>query len=494
MKNKKNIDEFFKKSFENLEASPSTEVWENIQAKLKEEKKDRKIIPLWIKVGSIAAGLALLLSVGNWVFNTSDIVSDSITSEDTIQIDKEGPSQLRSSKQVVSSQETSETSIENQEEASKITEDFDNKHPTDQQGAQSTIASERTSEKRQRNMAEKSQKQTVETLIKKDLPPYKSEENLALEQTKTIERESEGTKKHHAKQDLLSEKEAIAVKDPKTEKVIEAEKKPENKISILDAIAENKKELSEEKSKKESPENRWNVAPVIAPVYYSSLGNGSSIDPDFSNNPQSGDVNMSYGVQVGYTINKRLSIRTGVNNVDLSYSTSGVEVASAPASRGLPSVNYQGKSTVLTVFNSGTVSQNSSHGGDYSNINLKTTAGDTRVIQSINYYEVPVELKYALFDKKFGVNIIGGLSTLFLGNNEISVKSEDFSAVLGEANNLSSVSFSTNIGLGLDYKISKQFIFNIEPMFKYQLNPYTDSSVDFKPYYIGIYSGLNFRF
>jgi hypothetical protein len=65
---------------------------------------------------------------------------------------------------------------------------------------------------------------------------------------------------------------------------------------------------------------------------------------------------------------------------------------------------------------------------------------------------------------------------------------------LGEANNLTSVSFSTNVGLGFDYKLSKKFKFNIEPMFKYQLNPYTDSSINFKPYYLGVYTGLSYKF
>ncbi|HZH70454.1 MAG TPA: hypothetical protein VFD80_08395, partial [Flavobacteriaceae bacterium] len=111
-----------------------------------------------------------------------------------------------------------------------------------------------------------------------------------------------------------------------------------------------------------------------------------------------------------------------------------------------------------------------------------------------NYYEIPLELEYAIINTKFGVNLIGGVSTLFLGNNEISVKSENFSSALGEANNLSNVSFSTNVGLGLDYKLSQRFIFNMEPMFKYQINPYTDSSVNFKPYYLGVYSGLSFKF
>ena len=45
---------------------------------------------------------------------------------------------------------------------------------------------------------------------------------------------------------------------------------------------------------------------------------------------------------------------------------------------------------------------------------------------------------------------------MLLGNNEVSVAAGDFSSTLGEANNLSTVSFTTNVGLGVDYKISKK--------------------------------------
>ena len=34
----------------------------------------------------------------------------------------------------------------------------------------------------------------------------------------------------------------------------------------------------------------------IAPVYYNTLSQGSSIDASFADNSQSGDVNISYGI------------------------------------------------------------------------------------------------------------------------------------------------------------------------------------------------------
>lgn len=83
---------------------------------------------------------------------------------------------------------------------------------------------------------------------------------------------------------------------------------------------------------------------------------------------------------------------------------------------------------------------------------------------------------------------------MLLGKNEVYVQADGFEEALGNATNLSSISFSTNLGVGFDYKITRKLRFNLEPMFKYQLNPYTDSSVNFKPYYIGVYTGLSLKF
>ena len=256
----------------------------------------------------------------------------------------------------------------------------------------------------------------------------------------------------------------------------------ENKVS--EAIVKNN----------DIPENRWDVSPNFAPVYYNTLGEGSSIDPSFSDNPKSGEINLSYGVQISYLINNRLSIRTGINSVDLSYATSGLELGTAPVSEALKSIDYRGRELVTTAVDRGTFSNNPPGQNPFGNITPKSTSGEVKLIQDINYYEIPLEIKYALLDTKLGVNIIGGFSTLLLGDNIVYVQADNLEETLGGANNLSSFSFSTNLGFGLDYKLTRSLKFNIEPMFKYQLNPYRDSSVSFKPYYVGVYTGLSFRF
>ena len=211
----------------------------------------------------------------------------------------------------------------------------------------------------------------------------------------------------------------------------------QNKKSIFDAIEENKK-LEDAVAVKEGPANRWAVSPNAGPVYYSSLSGGSSIDPMFADNSQNGNVNLSYGVAVDYNISEKLRIRSGVNNVNLSYATGDVEVATAPTAFGLENVDYgTNRSAITTVFDKGSIPPNPENGG-LNNIVSKSTGGNAEISQQLQYYEVPLELKYAVLNKKIGINVIGGLSTLFLGNNEIVVSDGTFRTVLGEANNLNS--------------------------------------------------------
>ncbi len=513
MKDKKHIDKLFKDRFNDFEVSPSPEVWGSIQTSLEKRKKDRNLIPLWWKMGGVAALLALLFTIGNSVFNSPNIDSPIVTNDETTRsIDNDGEKNLLIKEEVLN------------EEVVASEENLTKDSPTETQNS-SEIKSENNSNSKESiyNKAKSSQDAVaVETQINKEaewkspvnnnrlindkLPVVSSSEKEAVAiSSEKIDRTNTEVLKNDTpliKKDITiaeATKTDIAASEKSTNKIESQEKvnteialEESKKQSILEAIDKQKTINAEEAvAEKPSIDNRWEVGPNFAPVYYNSLSEGSSIDPSFANNSQSGDVNFSYGVQVTYALSERLSVRSGLSNVDLSYSTGGVELGTGPVSAALPSVDYGGRETVLTAVDKESVKNNM---GNYGEIIPKATNGEATVIQNISYYEVPVELKYAVVNNKIGVNVIGGVSTLFLGDNQVSVNAGDFVSELGEANNLSTVSFSTNIGLGFDYKLSKKFKVNIEPMFKYQLNPYTDSSVDFKPYYMGVYTGLSYKF
>ena len=70
MKERKNIDRLYQEKFKDFEATPREAVWKNIAEKL-EEKEPKKplILPLWFKLGGIAAALALILGLTYFLNN-----------------------------------------------------------------------------------------------------------------------------------------------------------------------------------------------------------------------------------------------------------------------------------------------------------------------------------------------------------------------------------------------------------------------------------------
>jgi len=113
----------------------------------------------------------------------------------------------------------------------------------------------------------------------------------------------------------------------------------------------------------------------------------------------------------------------------------------------------------------------------------------------LRYVEVPLEIQYTLSDKKFGVNVIGGFSSFFLNQSKLFYEADNGDRrIIGEARNINNLSYSANVGLGLNYKVSKTFNFNLEPIFKYQFNTFNNTSGDFSPFFIGVYSGFAIKF
>ena len=98
-----------------------------------------------------------------------------------------------------------------------------------------------------------------------------------------------------------------------------------------------------------------------------------------------------------------------------------------------------------------------------------------------------------LLIRVFGVVLLFGF-TLFLTQNDVSLISAQRDMKIGEASNLNNIHLSSNIGLGFKYSFSKSFEANMEPMFKYQINTYRNNAGDFKPYYMGVYTGISYRF
>lgn len=259
------------------------------------------------------------------------------------------------------------------------------------------------------------------------------------------------------------------------------------KKSIFEEIQEQEKQIAVESSKGD-----FEVSTHAAPIYYGNFGKGNFLDPQFNDNSNESEVTYSYGINIAYSISDKVKIRSGVNKVSMSYNTNGIAYHAVVNPSSISSIAYNDNSK--EVLKDGAARAGNTKQPIANSTRSSVGSVNSGLLnQKMGFIEVPVEVEYNLINKKFELNIIGGASTLFLDENKVSVNSGNITAV-GKANNLNQISFSTNIGLGLDYNLSEKFQLNMEPMLKYQVNTFNSTSSDNQPFYLGIYSGFSFKF
>ncbi|MCW1146875.1 hypothetical protein [Flavobacterium lacisediminis] len=266
-----------------------------------------------------------------------------------------------------------------------------------------------------------------------------------------------------------------------------AEVSPE--INPLEELLKEKEAGKNEDEKEKEKRSRWAVSTNASPVYFNSIAEGSSLDSRFNANQKEYNNTVSYGVGVNYAINNKLTLKTGVNNLSLDYNTSDISFYQATTTKPIQNVATNARGKMINIE-----SKLEDNGTFISVSGNLLNKFDGAINQQISYVEVPLELGYKILDRKFGIEIIGGLSTLILNDNSVSIVSNGQEMTIGEANNLNNIHFSSNVGLGFKYNFWKSFNANFQPMFKYQINTFSENSGNFKPYFIGLYTGVSFSF
>lgn len=253
---------------------------------------------------------------------------------------------------------------------------------------------------------------------------------------------------------------------------------------IVEDLLSNTKYKKDKTSTSTEVEKRWSISTVAAPVFLSSFNQGvSALDSQIDENAKEGKLSTAYGVQVAYQFNRRFSVQSGVHMVDYAYRTHDVNLASNGSIARFSNVNYNPNAKLMSMSNMESIA--------------KTTAENEKgeITQVYGYIEIPLEAKYKLNPNgDFGVNLIGGFSTLLLNKNDIYIETSQFSDKLGKASNLNDLNFSGNFGVELEYKVYKNVNFNLVPMLKVQTRTLNNSSGTYIPYSVGLYSGLNLRF
>lgn len=435
----KKLDKLFQEQLKNLEVSPNKRVWNNIETKL--SKKKRKVFPFWWFTSAVASILALV-----FLFYP---------------ISKEENQNFKSNSKEIITTAPKDKSLD---ESKGKPFNFDKNNNND------VLVSK---EEKINKVQKKTFFLEASFIKKKEYQAKKIQERLAILKVNAIS----------ININSLLQNETL---DFSTIKEL---KKTSQKLNIENIV----KAKENNQHKKET--KNWSIAPTFAVLQSNSLTDSSPINSSLASST-SGENSYSYGVQIAYKFNNKWSIQSGIHRQEISFANNQI-VVNRSSERNPFATQFSNGDSFSFDVSSNSVNAINSDSVEFSRSFFSSTveSNNGSVFQNYGYIEIPVELKYNFSNNsnKLQIQLVSGFSSLFLNKNQVTLHSQNFSRNL-EASNLNTINFSGNLGFDFNYYLNKSWSFNLNPMFKAQLNTFSDNGNGFAPFQLGLYSGIRFQF
>lgn len=471
-----NTDKLLREKLEGFSVQPPPHVWDNVQGQLAEQQRKKRIAYIrWIS----AAAVILLAFLAGWYFNHNSEISSPLSAEQKTMQPK---TEIESAKIDENEKQTLNA------ELAKI-------QPSDNKIIQNESALNGNS-----------------TLLAVHLKTNLTDENTSTNSTfKRVKMQMLQSI------DIIFENRQLGV--------FLAERTVPKREFILN---EPDKLLIAENSKNISPTDKtskgWKLGMVLSPGYSSYI---SSHSQKYSQNmnyvSENGNENIGGGFSIQYKTSKKLSLESGVyyaqngqksvNSIKLfasgnkqynavSYPENNYDKVSASAPGFSNAINLRNgnlsmNGTAGVIKMSGTpkgadiISELDVFNPSFSN----TLVSDGEFSQVFDFIEIPLFLRYTLIDKKIGIEVLGGVNAGFVVGNNAFIDNQYGLQNIGKTQDISPLNFSGAVGVGVNYTLNQNLSLSVEPRFNYYLNSInTNPNVDFRPYRIGIFTGVYYEF
>ncbi|RRT94115.1 hypothetical protein [Empedobacter falsenii] len=432
---------------------PPLDAWKNIQEKLDEKEKKKRIIPLFYWIGSTAACLVTGISI--YYFNQNDAVNVNHTPTN----------------EVVKTKSTSKESIK---------KDWNNIEHTNEKSFDNKIVSSVKKSSKSNQKTIQSSSSYFEniigesTLFSNTIPNQKEDKTLELSQKNSTQKDN-----------FVQNNSSINPKNEVSEKETNPKILEEKPLELVLQEEEKKKEKVEIKQK--SP--LLKISSYINPTKV--LESKSILANEFNDYNIKNNITVAYGAKVSVRLNDKINVRSGIAKVELEQNTTNINSGINTGVYALSASMPKSSNNITYHSNIRVVGDNTSH------TTMTMLSSETNTMeQKVHYIEVPLEIEYKLasFDK-FNILAIAGGSYFAVTKNSISLADTNTRSnyKLGEANNLNNSSYSANAGVKLEYNLSNKSSINLEPNYRYMLNPL--KNVDAKnPSLLGLNIGFSIKF
>jgi hypothetical protein len=479
------INKFFKKRLD-VPQAPPVGSWEYIQANIEQKPTKRKpMIPFWWKTSGIAATLLLLMGTAylmDWnIFSkSSNSQMNSPKGNLPSLVQNEGNSQNSSNLQDINST-SMESQLNNNSSETNYNSYTQSKYPSSFWiSSQSSFANNHYShsnynQNSHSNYGENSTIHSLNNSINDNPNSSLSKEELIAQLQKEFS------------QNLPSWNPEYTNAEKVLEKILNEEPIPaDNNTGLMAANIKPDEKKKVYHTKKKVEFDRFFISAFISPMALNTFVGNSMLSDDMSQYKTENNILLAYGVKGGYAVSPKVRIRTGVSvigfeqitkDVPFSYAIEGVSGFNFSRDQS-NNIKYHGN---LRVDNEETSIVNNE---------IINRVGTGSLQQQSQYIEIPVEAEVKLFKtSSIGISATGGGSTWLLSKNKIFAHTDDFTEELGKAENLNKTSFSANAGLKFDMNLTENIQLNVEPTFKYLINPVNDIK-NYNPYTVGVNAGV----
>ncbi len=434
----KNIERLYQEKLKDLELNPSDAVWQKIEQSLAPQQSTKKrIFPYWF-----VAGLVAILCIGFFLFPLESKINTS-------------------KNHIAQTTQQQDTLVKRVKQLPKPSVTSANNNPiSEKTSITQHIVTKTTQQKNSTHLTKKNASPTTEKLriiqskktTKKDF--LTTSPNTKSTSRNIIPKQKDSATTDTPKKDLVAE-----ITTPK--------EKPQPRIS---------KKL-------------WSVAPTLSQYITGALSNNSPLDEQLNSAEKTGRSSTSFGINLAYQANPKLKFRTGIHQINLTQTTLNNNLNSFNNSLDFIEVENVRSNNPTS---SDEIVSDAPDISEPTNPSNKSNESINSFEQSLSYIEIPLEINVNIYTKnKFQLYVLGGMSTLFLTENNLSFVGNQ-STTNGSATNINNLNFSFNLGTSFEYHFSNKWFLNVNPGLKIQTK--TFRSRNNNPYLLGVSTGLNYKF
>ncbi|MCF8303095.1 MAG: outer membrane beta-barrel protein [Bacteroidales bacterium] len=268
-------------------------------------------------------------------------------------------------------------------------------------------------------------------------------------------------------------------------------------------------EMDKEQATAEKSKGQWSVTGSFSPAYsYRNLRQANGFpqsqyiqNTSYYNDAEEAILGVVGGVTVEYTNNSPWEFSLGLNYSVSGHMANQLATYYSPAESGnefttstsLGPVQVNAAKIDSKVPSLSKEQQGSNNA--YMSYRVDGYLNNASIIHRFHYIEIPFIASYKLIDRKFDVSASIGVNAGILMNKDAYIRKDGLEVELKNFDAIGSNIYNALMGLNFEYPINRKFALSLQPTFKFAISPLAKlEGFKYMPYQYYLATGVSYQF